>query len=83
MTRPAVRATFVNLALVATALAPRAEAQRGWADVTRRFDAFARVAGVVGGSAALVRKGEIVARHHYGFADRAARRPVTDRTIYH
>ena len=31
----------------------------------------------------LVRKGEISARHHYGFADRAGKRKVTDRTIYH
>ena len=71
------------LAVLFAAIAPRVEAQRGWADFTRRFDAFAEVAGVVGGSAALVRKGMIAARHHFGFADLAARRKVSDRTIYH
>jgi CubicO group peptidase (beta-lactamase class C family) len=69
--------------LLAAAMAPRGEAQRAWPGLTRRFDQFARTAGVVGGSAALVRNGKIVARHHYGFADRAKRRPVTERTIYH
>ncbi len=71
------------LALLLAAVAPRAEAQRGWADLARRFDAFAEAAGVVGGSALLVRKGEVVARHHFGFADRATKRRVGDRTIYH
>jgi CubicO group peptidase (beta-lactamase class C family) len=69
--------------LLAAAIAPRGEAQRAWPGLTRRFDHFAQTAGVVGGSAALVRKGEIVAQHHYGFADRTKRRPVTERTIYH
>jgi CubicO group peptidase (beta-lactamase class C family) len=69
--------------LLAAAIAPRGEAQRAWPDLIRRFDQFARTAGVVGGSAALVRNGEIAAQHHYGFADRAKRRPVTDGTIYH
>ena len=83
VTGPAVRITLFNIALLLAAVAPRAEAQRGWADLSRRFDAFAEAAGVVGGSAALVRKGEIVARHHYGLADRASNRKVTGRTIYH
>lgn len=83
VTGPAVRATLFNLALFLAAVAPRAEAQRGWTDLTRRFDAFAGTAGVVGGSAVLVRKGRIAARHHYGFADLAAKQKVTDRTIYH
>jgi CubicO group peptidase (beta-lactamase class C family) len=68
---------------LAAAVAPRGEAQRAWPGLTRRLDQFARTAGVVGGSAVLVRKGEIVARHHYGFADRTSRHRVTDRTIYH
>jgi CubicO group peptidase (beta-lactamase class C family) len=83
VTGPAVRTTLFNLALLAAAVAPRAEAQRAWTDLGRRFDAFAEAAGVIGGSAVLVRKGAIAARHHYGFADLAARRKVTDRTIYH
>jgi CubicO group peptidase (beta-lactamase class C family) len=83
VTGPAVRVTLFNLAVLLTAVTLPAEAQRGWAELGRRFDAFAEAAGVVGGSAVLVRKGAIVGRHHYGFADLAARRRVTDRTIYH
>ena len=83
MTGPAVRSTLFNIAFLLAAVAPRAAAQRGWADFGRRFDAFAEAAGVVGGSAVLVRKGAILGRHHYGLADRASQRTVTDRTIYH
>jgi CubicO group peptidase (beta-lactamase class C family) len=83
VTGPAARLTLFNLAVLVAAAAPPAEAQRGWADLTRRFDAFAEAAGVVGGSAVLVRKGAIAARHHFGFADLATKRKVTDRTIYH
>jgi CubicO group peptidase (beta-lactamase class C family) len=83
VTRPSLRATLSPLLILAAGIAPRAEAQRAWPGLTRRFDAFAQAAGVVGGSAVLVRKGEIVARHHYGFADRTGNRRVTDRTIYH
>jgi CubicO group peptidase (beta-lactamase class C family) len=60
-----------------------AAAQRGWSAVTRGFDAFAAAARVVGGSAALMRDGRIVARHHYGFADREAGRRAGDSTVYH
>ena len=83
MTGPTARFTLLNLAVLFAAFAPRVEAQRGWTDLTRRFDAFAEAAGVVGGSAVLVRKGAIAARHHFGYADLAAKRRVTDRTIYH
>ena len=81
--RPAARTTLLQIALLLAMLAPRAEAQRGWTGLTGRFDAFVRAAHVVGGSAVLVRRGEIVARHHYGHADRAGSRKVNDRTIYH
>jgi len=60
-----------------------AEAQGAWQAVIRRFDAFAQTARIVGGSAVLVRDGRIVARHHYGFADRATGRKAGDSTIYH
>ena len=83
MTGPAVRITLFHLACFLAAAAPRAEAQRGWDHFGRRFDALAEAAGVVGGSAVLVRKGSIAARHHYGLADVATKRKVTDRTIYH
>ena len=81
--RSAARTTLLQIALLLAMLAPRAEAQRGWTGLTGRFDAFVRAAHVVGGSAVLVRRGEIVARHHYGHADRAGSRKVNDRTIYH
>jgi CubicO group peptidase (beta-lactamase class C family) len=83
VTRSAARATLLVIAALLTMTAPRAEAQRGWGQVTRRFDAFARAASVVGGSAVLVRDGKVVGRHHYGYADRAAGRKTNDRTIYH
>ena len=81
--RSAARTTLLQIALLLAMLAPRAEAQRGWTGLTGRFDAFVRAAHVVGGSAVLVRRGEIVARHHYGYADRAGSPKVNDRTIYH
>jgi CubicO group peptidase (beta-lactamase class C family) len=68
--------------LVATPVHP-AEAQRAWPAVTRRFHALAQAAHVVGGSAVLVRDRRIVARHHYGFADRTVGRGVNDSTLYH
>ena len=84
VTRPSTRLNLAfHLAVLATGFASRAEAQHAWGDLTRRFDEFAETAGVVGGSAALIRKGEMVARHHFGLADRVGRRRVTDRTIYH
>jgi CubicO group peptidase (beta-lactamase class C family) len=90
--RPTLRTTFFQIAVLLAAASAPAEAQRAvaqrvttqrWGDVTRRFEAFARVAGVVGGSAVLVRKGEIAARYHYGLADRTGARKANDRTIYH
>jgi hypothetical protein len=47
VTGPAVRLTLFNLAVLFAAIAPPAEAQRGWTDLTRRFDAFAEAAGGV------------------------------------
>ena len=83
MTRLVARLTILQLLMCLAWPAQRAEAQRAWSAVTRRFDAFAETARVVGGSAVLVRDGRIAARHHYGFADRARGRRVTDSTIYH
>ncbi len=76
------------LLLLALAPAPLA-AQRGaaapaaWRDFTRTFDALADTAGIVGGSALLVRDGRIVARHDYGLADRARAQRVDERTLFH
>ncbi|MEP6509478.1 MAG: serine hydrolase domain-containing protein [Gemmatimonadales bacterium] len=54
-----------------------------WATFTRQFDATADSTHVVGGSAVLVRDGRIIARHNYGFGDRARGERVTDRTLFH
>ncbi len=83
MTPLALRSTLISIILLAAAAVPRAEAQRGWAEFGRRLDGFAGGSNHRRGRAILVREGAIVARHHYGFADRAGRRRVTDRTIYH
>jgi CubicO group peptidase (beta-lactamase class C family) len=80
---PAFRLAFLQLVVFSLTLVQPAEAQRAWEAVTRRFDAFAQTARIVGGSAVLVRDGRIVARHHYGFADRAGGRRAGDSTIYH
>jgi CubicO group peptidase (beta-lactamase class C family) len=90
--RPVFRTTLFYIALLLAAASAPATAQRTvpqrvaahrWNEVTRRFEAFARAAGVIGGSAVLVRRGAIAARHHYGLADRTGARTVNDRTIYH
>jgi CubicO group peptidase (beta-lactamase class C family) len=83
VTRSALRFTLLQLVSFLAAPAHPAQAQRAWTAVTRRFDAFAEAARVVGGSAVLLRDGRIAASHHYGFADRARGRRVDDSTIYH
>ena len=67
----------------ATAQRPRARESITWTEFTRHFDAYTRQHGIVGGSALLLRDDKVVGRHHYGLADRAAGRPVDDRTLYH
>lgn len=62
---------------------PDASPPPGWVEFGRRFDAAAESGRVVGGSAVLVRGGRIVARHDYGYADRARNQRVDDRTIFH
>jgi CubicO group peptidase (beta-lactamase class C family) len=83
VTAAAVRSTLFQLVVLAPALVTRAEAQHTWTDFTMRFDAFAAVAGVVGGNATLVRDGRIAERHDYGLADRSSGRAADARTIYH
>jgi CubicO group peptidase (beta-lactamase class C family) len=83
VTRPSLRATLLTVAGLIAAVTSPVEAQRAWGDLTRRFDAFAQAARIVGGTAVLVRKGQVAARLDAGLADRAAGRRITDRTIYH
>jgi len=51
--------------------------------VASEFGHLLESAGIVGGSLALVRSGEVVARTHHGMADLAAGRPVDENTLYH
>ena len=73
------------LALLLLAARPLAaqEAPASWPAFVRAFDAYARQDGIVGGSALVMRDGRVLARHHYGFADREAGRRVDERTIFH
>ncbi|HXE57539.1 MAG TPA: serine hydrolase domain-containing protein [Gemmatimonadales bacterium] len=71
------------LALTAVTPLPSQLPPAEWRAFTSRLDAYAAEDRVVGASALLIRDGRIVARHHYGHADRAARRRVDERTIFH
>ncbi|MDQ2890122.1 MAG: beta-lactamase family protein [Gemmatimonadota bacterium] len=63
--------------------AQHAAAAAEWAAFAKSFDADAVRDSIVGGSVILLRDGEVVARHVYGFADRAERRMVDPNTIFH
>ena len=55
----------------------------GWATFTRLVNAYADSDQIVGTSALVMRDGRVVARHNYGFADKAASKRVDDRSIFH
>ena len=75
---------FVILLLAVRPLAAQETAPpSAWPAFVRAFDAYAGRDGIVGGSALFMRDGRVLARHHYGFADREAGRRVDDRTIFH
>ena len=87
MTRQSLRLLPALFALLGapswTAAQGTAPPGPSWTEFARRMDAYVKEQGIVGGSAMLVRGGRIVERHHVGFADRAGRKPVTDRTLFH
>lgn len=60
-----------------------AQPASGWAGFSSAFDSLARAGQVVGGAAIMVKDGRIIARHHFGLADRSRHQPVTERTIFH
>jgi CubicO group peptidase (beta-lactamase class C family) len=75
------------LALVSTS-ATEIGAQNGsvpasWSSFTRLMDAYADSDRVVGASALVIRDGRILARHTYGFADKAGAKRVDERSIFH
>ena len=86
----------LSLLVVLAAVAPVASAQRSrtattppgfaptaWSAFTKTFDAYADSDGMVGAAALFVRNGRVIAHHEFGFADRAAGKPITDRSIFH
>lgn len=78
----------VTLVLLLVATTQASGAQRvappaGWATFTRNFDHYAARDSVVGASMVVLRDGNVVARHDYGFADRGAARRVDQSTIFH
>ncbi len=74
---------LVLLPILATPLVAQERAPAGWSEFVRTFDTLADSAGIVGGSALLVRDGRIVARHDHGLADRARSQRVDERTLFH
>lgn len=60
-----------------------AQQPAGWASAVRAFDDLMRTDSVVGGSLAWFRDGKVLVRHDIGFADRAARVPITPKSIFH
>jgi CubicO group peptidase (beta-lactamase class C family) len=54
-----------------------------WQAFTKLFDASVDHDQIVGASVLVVKDGQVTARHHHGLADRAAGRPVTERTLFH
>ncbi|HKU13588.1 MAG TPA: serine hydrolase domain-containing protein [Steroidobacteraceae bacterium] len=75
-----------SLLLTLSAVSARADSQPlppKWQQLVGMFDKTLAKNGIVGGSVALVENGRIVARHHYGYADREQQRKVDNDTIFH
>jgi CubicO group peptidase (beta-lactamase class C family) len=87
VTRPAHGLAVLTL-VAASAASPQARPgagapPAGWQAFTRAFDAYAVGDSVVGASVLVMRDGRVLAQHDFGFADRAARQPVDERTLFH
>ena len=67
--------------LLVTPLA--AQRPAGWDAFIGTFDGYTARDSIVGASVAVLRGGRVVARHHYGFGDRALGQRVDSNTIYH
>jgi CubicO group peptidase (beta-lactamase class C family) len=79
-----IRALAAALVLAAAPLSAQQGAPpKGWGAFTRLFDTTAARDSIVGASVVVVRDGRIVARHAYGFADRARQQRVDDATLFH
>lgn len=81
------RALVASLALLSMSWSPtllaEAKSSPEWKQLAAMFEKTLREDDIVGGSVALVENGLIVARKHYGFADRKQGRPVDDDTVFH
>jgi len=62
---------------------PRATPPADWPAFVRAFDAYATGDSAVGASVLVMRAGQVLAHHEYGFADRDAGQHTEERTIYH
>jgi CubicO group peptidase (beta-lactamase class C family) len=60
-----------------------AQAPAGWKRFTRDLDGYAKVDGIVGASALLLRDGRTIAHHEYGWADRERGIRMHQRAIFH
>ena len=84
---PALNSVLMVVALASTSAheirAQNGSAPPGWSSFTRLLEAYADSDRVVGTSALVMRDGKILARHSYGFADKAAGRRVDDRSVFH
>lgn len=80
-----MRKSLCLIALVATQplAAQRAALPPGWDGFTRMFDHYSARDSIVGGSLVVMHDGEVIARHEYGFADRAAGKHIDDNSIFH
>lgn len=65
------------------ALALQAPPPPGWPSFVTAFRQFVATDSIVGGSAVLVRNGQVVARMESGMADRSRRQPADTATLYH
>jgi CubicO group peptidase (beta-lactamase class C family) len=59
------------------------EPPASWPAFVRAFETYAEAGQIVGASALVMRDGRVLARHHVGYADLNAGRPVDERTIFH
>ena len=62
---------------------PRSIPPAAWRDFTHLFDAQADSDGIVGSAVRVLCDGRPLAHHEHGWADRARRVPVTERTLFH
>src|SRR5690348_2532241 len=61
----------------------RAAPPAGWDAFVRAFDGYAQGDSIVGASVLILKDGRVLARHDYGFGDRAAGQRADSNTIYH